>query len=264
MKTAVVTGSTQGIGLGLAEAFLERDCNVVICSRHQDSVDQTVARLVDRYPSERILGQVCDVTDFAQVQALRDAAQARFGRIDLWVNNAGLGNVMQPVWEQPPERLEAVVSTNIMGVMYCCKVAINGMIAQGGGHIYNMEGFGSNGQVRAGLTPYGTTKYAIRFLTKALVKETENTPVKISTISPGMVVTDLLIGNVEPGQEARARHIFNILADRVETVTPWLVARMLENDQSGARIQWLTRPKIISRFLQALFRKRQVLDDDAP
>ena len=260
MKTVVITGSTRGIGFGLAEAFVKQGCNVVICGRNQAGVDHVLDQLAQHHPAKQVLGQPCDITDLAQVQALWDAAQAQFGRIDLWINNAGLSNVMQPFWSQPPEMLRTVVDTNLTGLMYGCQVAIKGMIAQGSGHVYNMEGFGSDGRIRAGLTPYGTTKYALRYLTNALVEETKDTPVKVSAISPGMVVTDMLMDNIEPGQEAQARRVFNILADRVETVTPWLVEQMLANERTGARIAWLTTPKIIARFLLSPFRQRDVLN----
>ena len=106
MKTVVITGSTRGIGFGLADAFLERDCNVVVSGRKQASVNQTIAKLAEKYPADRILGQPCDITDVEQVQALWDTAQAHFGEIDLWVNNAALGNPMQSFWTQPDDTLQ--------------------------------------------------------------------------------------------------------------------------------------------------------------
>lgn len=262
MKTVVITGSTRGIGLGMAEAFLARGCNVVVSSRGQAAVDKAVEGLRGAFPAERILGQACDVGDFAQVQALWDATHARFGSVDLWVNNAALTNEPVSLWEQTPDDIQAVVQTNLIGLMFCNKVAISGMLAQGHGHVYNMEGIGSEGRIAAGVTTYGATKVALRYLTKALAKDLEGQPVGVSTISPGMVVTDMLYQSVPPERRGRASRVFNILADKVETVAPWLADEMLANDKSGAAIAWMTTPKILARFLQAPFRKRRVLDSE--
>jgi hypothetical protein len=81
-----------------------------------------------------------------------------------------------------------------------------------------------------------------------------------------MVVTDLLTGQYRdrPDEWERAKRIFNILADRVETVAPWLAERVLANTQSGARIRWLTRSKLIGRFLAAPFRKRDLFGPSGP
>lgn len=265
MKTVVVTGSTRGIGLGLAGSFLALGCQVVVSGRTQAAVDQAVRQLAAKHPAERILGQACDMTVFEQVQALWDAAAARFGRVDIWINNAGLSNSMMPLWEVPPQRLHDVVHINVVGKMYGAKAAISGMLRQGGGHVYNMEGFGSDGGVRAGLTPYGLSKYAVRYLNKALLAETKGTSVKVSRISPGIVITDLLMDGYVGSKEnaARAKRIFNILGDKVETVTPYLARKILENESSGAYIRWLTFPKIVFRFLTAGINKRDLFNEPA-
>lgn len=257
-QVVVITGSTRGIGYGLAQAFLARGCQVVVNGRSQAAVERAVAALAASYEPGCIFGQPADVTDPAQVQALWNGAVERFGRVDIWINNAGLENRQMVLWELPPETIQAVVDTNLCGTIYCCQVAIRGMRAQGGGHIYNMEGFGSEGRIQTGITPYASTKYAIAYLTKALVAETADLPVRISTLNPGMVLTDMLLDNVPPERLANAKRIFNILADRVETVAPWLAQRILENDKAGTRIAWLTTPQILLRFLLARFRKRDL------
>lgn len=259
MKIVVVTGSTRGIGYGLAQAFLERDCKVVVSSRTQSSVEQAVETLGAKFGRERVIGQMCEVTDYQQVKALWDAAKSHYGRVDLWVNNAAIGSPKESMWALPPEILYAVVNTNLIGVMYCCKVAIEGMMSQdGGGHIYNMEGLGSQGELNKGSSPYGASKYGLAYLTKVLNAELGDSPVKVSDINPGLVVTDLLMESVTSVQN---KDIFNIFADKVETVTPWLVERMLANDRRGARYAWLTRSKIVTRLLTSRFRKRDVFSD---
>ena len=260
MKTVVITGSTRGIGYGLADEFLKRGHQVVISGRSNEGVEGAVARLSAQYGMELMLGQACDVTDFGQVQALWGAAVARFGRVDIWINNAGISHPRAPLWEQSATQIEAVVDANLLGAMYGAKVALAGMLRQGGGQLYNMEGLGSGGPVTPGLSLYGATKAGLTYLTRALIREVRDTPVYVCFLSPGMVVTDLLTEGYTNAELERTKRVFNILADRVETVAPYLVARILTNDKQGARIVWLTKPKATWRFMTAWARKRDLFD----
>jgi NAD(P)-dependent dehydrogenase (short-subunit alcohol dehydrogenase family) len=262
MTSVVITGSTRGIGYGLADSFLDLGCAVAVSSRTPEAVDRAVAALTAKHGADRVFGQPCDVTDFAQVQALWDAAKAQFSQIDIWINNAGVSNPLRKFWEHPPERLRAVVETNLIGAMYGCKVAVQGMLEQGFGAIYNLEGLGSDGRKMDGLAPYGMTKCALRYLDESLAKEVEGTPVQVGAFRPGMVITDLVTGqyDTDSAEWERAKRIFNIIADRPETVTPWLARQALENDKNGARIAWSSSLKIGWRFLTARFRKRNLFE----
>jgi len=263
VKTIVITGSTRGIGFGLADAFLALGSNVVVSGRTKDAVDRAVAELASRHEAARILGQPCDVTDYAQVQALWEGAAARFGTVDVWINNAGISHPTTDFWAHPPGRIRAVVDTNLLGAMYGASVALSGMREQGHGALYNMEGLGSSGPVIPGMTLYATTKSALSYLTEALAKEVDGSGLVVGALQPGMVVTDLLMGRAgERGPpDPRSRRVMNILADRVETVTPWLADKVLENEQNGARIRWLTQWKVLGRFASAPFHKRKVLPE---
>lgn len=264
MKSIVITGGTRGIGYGLADAFLDRNCNVTICGRNANSLETSIEHLADKYSPQKIRGYLADVRNFEQVQALWDNAKADFGKVDIWINNAALTHPRFPLWEQTPETLAAIVETNLIGTMYGAKVAIAGMLAQGFGAVYNLEGSGSSGTKVENLTLYGTTKYGVRFLTESLVRETQGTPIIVGAISPGIVVTDLITGQYNEQQVElweRSKRVLNILADRVETVTPWLAERILANQKTGTRIAWLTRAKAIQRFLSASFSKRNLFEE---
>ena len=255
-RVVVVTGSTRGIGRGLAEDFLKAGCRVVVNGRDHATAE-AVAKELD---PERAVGIACDVSDRAQVQALWDASVERFGRVDIWINNAGISHRRVPLPEQDFETIAQVVDINLMGVLHGCSVAIAGMKEQGDGWVWNMEGFGSSGRVAPGLSIYGATKRAVTYLTKALVKETKDTPVKVGWLSPGMVVTELLVHDYDGQREMweRAKRIFNILADEVHTVTPFLVKGVLGASKSGTRVAWLTGRKAAVRFATARFRKREL------
>ncbi len=257
----VITGSTQGIGLGMAREFLARGHDMMISSRRADAVADTVTRLRRDFPGRTIAGWACDVSEYAQVQALWEQALLSLGTVDIWVNNAGRDGAKMPFFAIPAEDMILTVKTNLIGLMMCNKVVIPGMYRQGSGWIFNMEGFGSNGMVRPTASVYGTTKYALRYFTRAVSAELEGTPVKMGYLSPGMVLTDMLVPPPEERGERwqQTRKFLNIMADTVETVTPFLVDGMLKAERNGAAVRWLTRGKIAWRFFSARFCKRDIL-----
>ncbi len=262
MKIIVITGSTRGIGYGLADSFLDLGCAVTISGRTQKAVDKAVTELAAKHDAERVFGHPCDVADFEQVQALWDAARTRFGRIDIWVNNAGLGQKQVSFWELPTERIETILNTNVLGTMYGSKVALLGMLEQGFGALYNMEGLGSGGPKVEGTSVYASSKAGLRYFDEMLAQELSDSPVIIGSLNPGMVVTELVTSPYDgkPEEWERVKRIFNIIADRVETVTPWLARRILENTKNGARISWSSTWKVMGRFLVAPFRKRDLFE----
>lgn len=259
-KRIVITGSTRGIGLGLAKAFLAAGCRVTISGRNAETVDATRRDLASLWGQEMVYGRACDVTVYEQVQGLWDFALREFGGVDVWINNAGISHSQEPAWIQPPERTRTIIETNILGTTYGARVAVAGMLAQGFGAIYNLEGLGSAGRHVPGTSLYGTTKAAVRYFTDALILETRGTPLVIGAIRPGMVMTDLVIDQLDRNSKdwPRVKRIFNILADNVETVAPWIATRVLANTKAGARITWLTRRRALARFALAPFRRRDM------
>ena len=260
MKSIVITGSTRGIGFGLADSFLELGTAVAVSGRTAAGVKAAATRLGEKHGEKNILGWPCDVTDFAQVQALWDSAVDRFGKVDIWINNAGVGHPQGPVWEQSPESVKPVIDINLLGTIHGSIVAGRGMLGQEHGALYNMLGAGSDGRRVHGLSIYGTSKRAVSFLTEVLMREADDTPVIVGAISPGMVITELITKQFEdrPEEWQRATRIFNLIADRVETVTPWLAEQILANQKNGATIKWLTPAKMLGRFLSLPFRKRDI------
>ncbi|MFC1995373.1 SDR family oxidoreductase [Chloroflexota bacterium] len=262
MKSIVITGSTSGIGFGLADSFLSLDCSVTISGRSQANLEKAHSLLATKYENDRLLTYSCDVTYYDQVQALWDAAKAHFGNINIWINNAGVGHPETEIWAFTPDQIEEVISTNLIGAIYGSVVALKGMLEQGFGGIYNMEGLGSSGPIIRGLALYGTSKSALAYLTKSMVKETQGTPILVGGLRPGMVATKFITGQYDghPEEWERSKRIFNILSDRVETVTPWLAKNVLNNNKNGVNITWLTRLKVLRRFLTEPFHKRKIFN----
>ncbi|MEU4420739.1 SDR family oxidoreductase [Actinoplanes sp. NPDC024001] len=250
MTVVVVTGGTRGIGQGLVRAFLDRGASVAYCGRSLPSSSPAGA-----------LAIAADVTSRADVRKLWDATVDRFGKVDIWVNNAGMSHSRKPLWQLDATEIDQVVNLNLRGTLQASAVVLEAMLEQGHGTLWNMEGLGSTGQIVAGLTPYGATKRAVTYATLAMARELRGTPVKAALLSPGMVVTDLLLRDYEPAELEKAKKIFNILADRVETVTPWLAERILAGTRNGGRVAWLTNRKAAYRFATAAFRRRDLFGD---
>ena len=147
--------------------------------------------------------------------------------------------------------------------MYGARVSINGMLDQGYGAVYNMEGMGSNGRIQEGMTIYGPIKAAVHYFNLALASETNSRPVLVGSISPGMLATDLLIDQFkeDPDMWQRSKRVLSIIMDEVGTVPPWLAPRILLNEKHGARIAWLTRRRLAGRFLLAPFLCRPALGE---
>lgn len=266
-RNIVITGGTRGIGQGMAREFLKRGHNVCITGRSQDSIDKGLEALRTNADGARMIGVPCEVSDLAQIQAVWERTSTEFASVDIWINNAGVANVMRDFDAIEKEEYENVVNTNLIGTFNGCKVALMGMKQQGHGQIYNFEGFGSDGRVGQGLSVYGATKRAITYFTDALIKEYKDSPVNVGFLSPGIVITFMTLNEADhmpPERWEKTKRIYNIIADKVETVTPWLVeATLADYGKHGSRLAWLTTPKAMGRFFKAfvLGRKRDLFSD---
>jgi NAD(P)-dependent dehydrogenase (short-subunit alcohol dehydrogenase family) len=251
MTSVVITGGTKGIGFGLAQEFRSRGFDVVISGRTQDSVDDALQRLSATPGTGRTTGHVCDVSSAAAVHDLWNAAAADVGRIDYWVNNAGVAHTVRPAADLPADDARAMVTSNLLGGINGATVALQGMKAQGGGKLFMMLGGGADGKVRPGMAVYGATKSGLKFFTDAIIKENKDGPVMVGGVSPGMVVTEGMLREAKdmgPEAFAKQRKVMNILCDHVEDVAPVLVDRMIEADRHGTFIKRMTSFDLAKRF----------------
>ena len=257
----VLTGGTRGIGLGMASRFLRQGQKLCITGRSDASVNKALQQLGASAPADNLMGVACDAANLEQVEQVWTETAARFGGVDIWINNAGIANEVNDFEDIEPAEYESVINTNLIGIMHACRVALRGMVAQGSGQIYNFEGFGSDGMISPGLSVYGSSKRALTYFTAALIKENEEKAVNVGYLSPGIVITDMILkeaAEMSPERWARTKRTYNILGDHVDTVSEWLADETLADyGNHGSRIAWLTRKKAAARFFGAFVLRRK-------
>lgn len=262
MKNIVITGSTRGVGYAMAKGFLASGCRVVVSGRGE-TLRRTAQDELKPYEN-RYCYVSCDVREKADLEKLWSVAAERFGCVDIWINNAGQNTPHVNAYETDESYVRAVVETNVLGMMFGSQVAAKGMLEQKHGAIYSMEGLGSNSMIQPKTILYGTTKHALTYFMKGLAKELEGTGVIAGRLSPGMMLTDFITTSPDGAVAAiesdeSFRKLFNILADKPETVAAFFVPRILNNTKNNVQISWLTGAKAAGRFLTAAFRKRRLL-----
>ena len=200
-KVAVITGSTRGLGLGLARALAAAGAGVVIAGRSAAGVEAAVSQV--RAAGGRAVGRAADVADLAQVQALADLALQEWGRLDIWVNNAGVAGPYGPTLDFTPEAFHQVIQTNIAGTYHGSRVALRHFVAQRAGKLVNLLGHGYTRPL-PWQNAYGSSKAWVRAFTLALAAETKDAGVGVFAFNPGMVLTELLTeAEVLAGSEHR-------------------------------------------------------------
>ena len=149
-------------------------------------------------------------------------------------------------------------------MIYGSQIAAAEMLKQKHGSIYSMEGLGSNNMIQPKTILYGTTKHALTYFMKGLAAELERAGVMAGRLSPGMLLPDFITkmpdGDVsEVLSDAKFKKIFNILADKPETVAKYFIPRILRNTRNDVQISWLTNRKAEWRFMTAGFRKDRLI-----
>jgi NAD(P)-dependent dehydrogenase (short-subunit alcohol dehydrogenase family) len=187
-STVVITGASSGIGLGLAQAYLERGFNVVANSRTEERLAAAAKQLGN---SARFFGVAGDIGRRDTAQQLVDRAVERFGQVDVLINNAGIFNA-KPFVEYTEEELDQLVATNLKGFVYASQAAAKHMVARRQGHIVSITAsiaLQPNQQVPAALPVL--IKGGINAATRALALELAPHNVKVNAVAPGIVDTPL-------------------------------------------------------------------------
>ncbi len=187
-KVAVVTGAGRGIGRAIAEALAAYGARVVLSGRTQATLAEAAAAI-----GGDCLVQVADIARGADVTALRDAALARFGQVDVLVNNAGINPIWRTVEKISLADWQAIIDVNLTGTFLCCKHIGGAMAERGAGSVINISSVAGH----VGLTrsaPYCASKGGVEMLTRALALEWAKRGVRANCLAPGYVDTDLTSG----------------------------------------------------------------------
>lgn len=214
-RSAVVTGGARGIGLAVCDRLSEAGASVLLADLDGDLAVQVADELSARR-SAKVLGVQCDVTDPTSVRDLADRALADLGRIDVWVNNAGIYPGM-PVLDTTDEQWRHVQSVNLDGAFVGCREAARRMVeAEAGGVIVNITSTASFRSHGAGLAAYVASKHALHGLTKSLAVELAPYGIRVLAVAPTGIDTP----GVELQREALAQAAGVDLIDELAKTLP--------------------------------------------
>jgi NAD(P)-dependent dehydrogenase (short-subunit alcohol dehydrogenase family) len=262
MKTVVITGSARGLGLEMAKVFRQNNLNIVISDLNEDKLLLAKEQLESIKSTSKVSTYICNVTNTNDIINLIDFTKKEYGNIDIWINNAGVNQPDKPIWELTEKEINLVLDVDLKGTIIGSKLAMQAMLEQHNGAIYNIEGYGSNDAKMLGLSIYGTSKRAVTYFTEALAKESaeKNTGIIVGRLSPGIMITDFItnaLGDKEKiNLPEKTKKVYNILGDYPDVVAKFLVNGILNNTKNNAHIEWLTTKKAAWRFMTSGFNKR--------
>ena len=185
-KTALITGSSQGIGYALANGLAEAGSDIILNGRNIKKLKQSV----DSINTEQMIFQLCfDVTDYEQVKQSINEFEQKIRPIDILINNAGM-QFRTPLEDFPPEKFEELLKTNVSSVFNVSQVVAKHMIKRGEGKIINI-GSVQTSLARPGIAPYTATKGAVGNITKGMATDWAKYGIQCNAIAPGYFDTPL-------------------------------------------------------------------------
>lgn len=180
-KIVIITGGTKGLGKALALSFLKNDAKVVVCSRDEAEFSNL---------ENGILGIKADVTKEEEMKNLGEKVIEKFGKLDIWINNAGIWLPHMPIEETDWQRAHGLLEVNLFGTVYGAKVALAQMRKQNSGLIMNILSTSAlDGKINE--TAYCASKFAAMGFTKSLMKEVDGKNIKVLSVYPGGMQTNL-------------------------------------------------------------------------
>lgn len=200
-RIVFITGASSGIGEAAARAFAAEGARLILTARRLDRLDALAATL-----GVPCLTRQMDVTDRAQVESVIDELPAEWQAIDVLINNAGLALGASKYQEYSLDDVDQMIDVNVKGVLYCTRKIMPGMIARNRGHILNMGSVAGHYAYQNG-TVYCMSKAAIKSMTEALKQDLLGTPVRVTSIDPGLVETEFSVVRFG-GDESRAKKIY--------------------------------------------------------
>ncbi len=228
-KVVAVTGASSGIGEATALACAQAGAAVALAARRADRIEALAKRIADA--GGRAIAIPTDVGDESQARVFVERTHAELGRLDVLVNNAGV-MLLGPIENAPTEEWRRMIEANVFGVLYCTHAALGLMREQGSGHIVNVSSVAGR-VARAGSGVYNLTKFGVGAFSESLRQEGVPIGVRVTTIEPGAVATEL------PGHNRP--EVLEQMAKRFAGVTP-----LSSEDIAGAILYAIGQPPNVS------------------
>ena len=217
-RTALVTGSTSGIGLGIAKVLAEAGCAIALNSFEQNAESDALVRDLAAQYGVKVVFVKADVSKPAAVHAMVAEAEAKLGPLDILVNNAGI-QFVAPVEDFPPEKWEQIIAINLSSAFHACHAAIAGMKARKWGRVINIAS--AHGLVASPFkSAYVAAKHGIVGFSKALALETAEFGVTVNAICPGYVWTPLVEKQLPDQMKAHNKSREDVIRDVILAPQP--------------------------------------------
>ncbi len=200
-----ITGASSGIGAACAEAFARQGARLLLCARGAARLHEQADRLRQDH-GVAVHAFALDVREAAQVEQALGALPEAWQAIDVLVNNAGLAKGRDKVHEHSPAHIDAMIDTNVKGLLYVTRAVVPGMVARGRGHVVNI-GSTAGHEVYPGGVVYSASKHAVDAITKGLKMDLLGTPLRVSTVDPGLVETEFSLVRFS-GDATRAEAVY--------------------------------------------------------
>ena len=187
-KTVLITGASSGIGAACALSFAQAGAALVLLARRRERLEELQRRLEGNHGSDAIV-MVGDVSQRDQITRAFQALPKRWQAVDILVNCAGGALGVAPEWEARPEEIDTMIDVNVKGLLTLTGLCVPGMIERGFGHVINLGSIAGQ-ETYPGGSVYSATKSAVRALSRGLKMDLLGTPVRVTSIDPGMVETE--------------------------------------------------------------------------
>jgi 3-hydroxy acid dehydrogenase / malonic semialdehyde reductase len=200
----LITGASSGIGAACARAFAQLGAKLILAARRLDRLEKLAEDLAQSGCQTYLLQ--LDVRDRAQVESALAALPASWAAVDILVNNAGLSRGLDKLYEGNVQDWEEMIDTNVKGLLYMTRSLVPGMVSRAQGHVINIGSIAGH-QTYPNGNVYCATKAAVRVLSEGLKMDLLGTPVRVSSVDPGMVETEFSQVRFQ-GNSDRAKQVY--------------------------------------------------------